>query len=435
MAPQKPKRPSMLTRQRQLRAQQQQVRNASRNQLPGAGSSSGNSRQPRALTAPNRSASKPSSQPASRGGALVRSPGGADTRSNGQPTRPRGGQIEKAGPTIDVKANTSKLSAGSTRPGSNARPALPGGRPGGAIATTTSRATAAAESAAGSAARGLVRGAGRALARGANAAFVIPALVDAAREVVQGTQGNQEWTRRSAALRNKPAGVRTGTASGRTGRGGTTADRMGTRTSADTGRYTPGNQQTDWRGSKPTTRRPASTQSGSSSTPSRGSSSGSGGGSSSSSPTKSSSATPSKIPTANETYRDGGKGLYQGTEEYRNKVGGSGNPLLNRFRKDMGRDEATGDKASTITRPDAPKPGSAIVKDAPNGKQYYGPAYGERSGPAAPASPNTKPDVGYNPKPIKAPDYSSSKTTNRTGTAFSAKQNLLDELRKRRTGR
>jgi hypothetical protein len=45
---------------------------------------------------------------------------------------------------------------------------------------------------------------------------------------------------------------------------------------------------------------------------------------------------------ASETYRDGGKGLYQGTEEYRKAVGGSGNPLLNRFRKEMGLDPATG---------------------------------------------------------------------------------------------
>ena len=178
MAPQKPKRPSMLTRQRQLRAQQQQVKNASRNQLPSDGGSSGNSRQarvqranttraqaannqriisrgmegfirrgqandkadaaargtgpsgttrtagaggvlgrpkPSAVTAPNRPASKPNSQPASRGGALVRSPGGAVTRPNGQATRPRGGQIEKAGPTIDVKANVPKMGAGASR--------------------------------------------------------------------------------------------------------------------------------------------------------------------------------------------------------------------------------------------------------------------------------------------------------------------------------
>lgn len=47
---------------------------------------------------------------------------------------------------------------------------------------------------------------------------------------------------------------------------------------------------------------------------------------------------------ASETYREGGKGLYQGTQEYRDKVGGSGNPLLNRFRRDMGRDAKTGER-------------------------------------------------------------------------------------------
>lgn len=40
-------------------------------------------------------------------------------------------------------------------------------------------------------------------------------------------------------------------------------------------------------------------------------------------------------PKASETYKDGGKGLYQGTQEYREKIGGSGNPLLERFKKDM----------------------------------------------------------------------------------------------------
>jgi len=45
-----------------------------------------------------------------------------------------------------------------------------------------------------------------------------------------------------------------------------------------------------------------------------------------------------------ESYRDEGKGLYQGSKEYRDKVGGSGNPLLNRFRRDMGRDAKTGER-------------------------------------------------------------------------------------------
>jgi hypothetical protein len=59
------------------------------------------------------------------------------------------------------------------------------------------------------------------------------------------------------------------------------------------------------------------------------------------------------VPSAKETYRDGGKGLYQGSKAYRaalaKKNGGqsSGNPLLDRFRKDMGRNPATGQKPTS----------------------------------------------------------------------------------------
>lgn len=55
-------------------------------------------------------------------------------------------------------------------------------------------------------------------------------------------------------------------------------------------------------------------------------------------------------PKSSETYRDGGQGLYQGSQEYRDKVGGSGNPLLNRLRRDMGRDEKTGEKPNAIPK-------------------------------------------------------------------------------------
>lgn len=86
--------------------------------------------------------------------------------------------------------------------------------------------------------------------------------------------------------------------------------------------------------------------------------------SSSSKPARSSSGSSSKAAKASETYRDGGKGLYQGTKEYRDKVGGSGNPLLNRFRSDMGRDTATGNKVSQ--QQTQPKP--ATSKQAPETK-------------------------------------------------------------------
>lgn len=95
-----------------------------------------------------------------------------------------------------------------------------------------------------------------------------------------------------------------------------------------------------------------------------------------------------KVPASSETYRDGGKGLYQGSKEYRDKVGGSGNPLLNRFRQDMGRDASTGSK----TEPKMSKPEDKSRYVASNGKPYKGPAFGsgkaEPKKPASPASPN-----------------------------------------------
>jgi hypothetical protein len=95
-----------------------------------------------------------------------------------------------------------------------------------------------------------------------------------------------------------------------------------------------------------------------------------------------------KVPASSETYRDGGKGLYQGSKEYRDKVGGSGNPLLNRFRQDMGRDAGSGSKAE----PKMSKPEDKSKYVASNGKPYMGPAFGsgkaEPAKPASPASPN-----------------------------------------------
>ncbi len=119
---------------------------------------------------------------------------------------------------------------------------------------------------------------------------------------------------------------------------------------ATNGRYVPGKEQskfTDTEAAKPAEKQPAR--------PVR---------SASQQPTtavrnpspKDKASTPSKpAPKASETYRDGGKGLYQGSKEYRDKVGGSGNPLLNRFRKEMGLDQATGQRA------DAP----TVAKEAP----------------------------------------------------------------------
>jgi hypothetical protein len=89
---------------------------------------------------------------------------------------------------------------------------------------------------------------------------------------------------------------------------------------------------------------------------------------------------PSKpVAKPSETYKDGGKGLYQGSKEYRDKVGGSGNPLLNRFRRDMGRDAKTGerqystpedkskyvDKNGKLKIQDKPKPQPTAAKSKP----------------------------------------------------------------------
>lgn len=73
---------------------------------------------------------------------------------------------------------------------------------------------------------------------------------------------------------------------------------------------------------------------------------------SSSKPIPKSSSKP--VSKTSESYKDGGKGLYQGSQEYRDKIGGSGNPLLNRLRRDMGRDEKTGEKPNAIPKNNSP---------------------------------------------------------------------------------
>ena len=47
---------------------------------------------------------------------------------------------------------------------------------------------------------------------------------------------------------------------------------------------------------------------------------------------------------ASESYRDGGRGLYQGSNAYRASVSGSGNPLLDSLRIGLGRNPKTGEK-------------------------------------------------------------------------------------------
>jgi hypothetical protein len=110
----KPKRPSMLSRQRQLRAQQQQVRRASRNNLPPTGGSSGG----------NGGAISPrgSSAPATRGGVLT-------------PSR-RGPAVDQGVKPVRVRVMPPKpLGGGSTNPPKTGTPprALPPGAAGGAL--------------------------------------------------------------------------------------------------------------------------------------------------------------------------------------------------------------------------------------------------------------------------------------------------------------
>lgn len=131
MAPNnKPKKPTMLQRQRQLRAQQQQVKRASANKLP-PGKKGGDVAKP----TPNPPAGAPKAlPPGNRGGALATRPSASPAKPQPKPFAQRSGAIEKAGPTIDVKANTPKIGAGKPpvrtgQPGPN-RAALPPGRPG-----------------------------------------------------------------------------------------------------------------------------------------------------------------------------------------------------------------------------------------------------------------------------------------------------------------
>lgn len=111
----KPKRPSMLTRQRQLRAQQQQVRNASRNNLPpqgGTGGGRGGAVAPRSGSAP-----------VQRGGALAQSSRGRAVDGRVEPVRVR---VEAP------RGSSAPKPMGGTPPR-----ALPPGAAGGALARRT----------------------------------------------------------------------------------------------------------------------------------------------------------------------------------------------------------------------------------------------------------------------------------------------------------
>lgn len=106
----------MLERQRQLRAQQQQVKRASANKLP-PGKKGGDLAKP----APKPPAGAPKAlPPGNRGGALATRPTTSPAKPQPKPPAQRSSAIEKAGPTIDVKANTPKLGAGKPSTGGSA---------------------------------------------------------------------------------------------------------------------------------------------------------------------------------------------------------------------------------------------------------------------------------------------------------------------------
>jgi len=112
----KPKKPSMLTRQRQLRRQQQQVRTASSNNLPPRGGTSGGN-----------------------GGRLVRNPRGQATSSRVEQVNvsDEGNRPTRRLPSSSTQTqNTPSTSTNATKP---TQPRLPAGSPGGALALRANR--------------------------------------------------------------------------------------------------------------------------------------------------------------------------------------------------------------------------------------------------------------------------------------------------------
>ena len=151
----KPKKPSMLSRQRQLRAQQQQVKKASQNNLPPRGGTAGGGG--------GNIIRRPSGMPTQRGGPMTQSP-------RGQATSNRVDQVR-----VRDMGTTKPQQMGGTTP-SRPTPAtsprsLPAGRAGGSLAIRANRPglTAAVASLAApvvdAAAQGIANAYGRAINR------------------------------------------------------------------------------------------------------------------------------------------------------------------------------------------------------------------------------------------------------------------------------
>ena len=318
MAPKKTKKPSMMQRQRQLSAQQQQVKRASSSQLP----------------------------PGKKGGAVTKPPTATSKPSPIKPVR-----VRDLGPT-----KPKPLSGASQR-------ALPPGRPGGAVTKPPAKPSAkpAAKPSSGLSG-GLRSAAGYALLSGITAKTT---------DTLSKAANPKEWERVSQELKDRGYGSKPSPKpdkpEGSVNRRGRFVpakpntetkpanvadykDAQGNVYDGNTGRLKTAAKPKP----KPKPAAPAAA--------------------------KPKPKAPSKpVAKPSETYKDGGKGLYQGSKEYRDKVGGSGNPLLNRFRRDMGRDAKTGerqystpedkskyvDKNGKLKIQDKPKPQPTAAKSNP----------------------------------------------------------------------
>lgn len=151
----KPKKPSMLSRQRQLRAQQQQVKKASQNNLPPRGGTSGGNG--------GSMVRRPSGMPTQRGGPITQSP-------RGQATSNRVDQVRVRDMGTIKPQQMGGATPGRPTPATSPR-SLPAGRAGGALTIRANRPGAtAAVAEAGSylvdaAAKSLVNAYGRAVNR------------------------------------------------------------------------------------------------------------------------------------------------------------------------------------------------------------------------------------------------------------------------------
>lgn len=193
-------------------------------------------------------------------------------------------------------------------------------------------------------------------------------------EGVKRTTSQDFWNQKSNELRDRQAagapafrGTRTGTASGRTGRGGTTADRPSTTRSnssvATDGRYVPGSQQVRPPAPKPTAKPPASPSASrpSQSTPSRSTASGGGGGSQ-----RSAAPQAAKPAMPGRKWEDFNPG--RGTSR-------TNNPLIDDTMKARMRQR----EEQQATTSGSSKSDDKSKYVASNGQQYAGPAFGNDS--------------------------------------------------------